>query len=218
MMGFLYRSRKCLLWCVALTCAFIWNTGGFNISWAQLTVLLALLHPFLLLSVFVFPFLFMLFGLFPGLAAGWKTRLLAARRDRATRRWCTARGGHRRAREHWRGLAEPLRGGQVLRVTVSPVMAGVIADVRQGFKWPRDVQHRELLGAGRRAAIRHRNCHSSLSSACLSSPAGKTKLAVDWRCHSLAGEVRYPGLFVGEGVDEVGGGSFLLGGKTKARV
>lgn len=29
--------------------------------------------------------------------------------------------------------------------------------------------------------------------------------------------MRYPGLFVGEGVDEVGGGSFLLGGKNKTK-
>lgn len=220
MITFLLCRERCgLLSCVALTCAFIWNTVGLNISWAQLTVLLALLfHPrFLLLSVFIFAFLFILFRLFPGLAAGWRACFLTSCRNRVSRRWCTACGEHRRAGKHWRGLAEPLRGGRLLRITVSPVVAGVIADVWQCFKRPRDVQHGKLLGAGRCTAVWHRNRHSSLGSACLSSSTGKTKLAVNWRCHILVSEVWYSGLFVGEGINEVYSGSFLLWRKTKSR-
>lgn len=65
------KQKAVFLSGVALTCAFLWNAVGSNISWGELAVLVALLlHPFLFLSVFVFPFLFMLFWLFPGLAAG----------------------------------------------------------------------------------------------------------------------------------------------------
>ena len=205
---------------VALTCAFIWNTAGFNLSQAQLTALSALLLHlrFLLLSVFIFPFLFILFWLFPGLAAGWRTCFLRrSRRDDASRRWCAACGQHRWAGKHWRGLAEPLRGGRFLRITVSPVVAGVIADVRQSFKRPRDVQHRQLVGARRCAGVGHIDRPCSLGSACLSSSTGETELAINRRCRSLASEVWYSRLFVGEGIDEVCGGPFLLWRKTKSK-
>ena len=213
--------------CVALTCAFVWNTVAFEVSWAHLTgsvwlrhtllrtlpLLHLLLHPvFHPLPVFALLLVFMLFRLLPGLVvAGWRTLVPGDLRGHVSWRWCSnaGRGEHRWSWEKRRRLAEPLGHCGFLRVAVSPVVAGVIADIRQCFERARDVQHRERLGAGCRATFWHRNCHSSLCSTCLSSPIGGAELAIDRGCCSLAGKVWYSGLFVCKGVNEVSGRPFL---------
>lgn len=217
----------CVCVCMTLTCAFVWNSVAFHGFLAQLTRsvrlghqtfvtlplhLLRLRSPFLLFSVFAFLFVFMLFWLLPGLvAAGCRTTVLRALQDRVPRWWCASAGCWERywAREQWRRLAEPLGSRCFLRVTVFPVMAGVIADIRQCFKRTRDVQHRELLDAGCHSSIWHGNSHPCLCSTCVSSPAGGTQFAIDRGCCSLAGEVWYSGLFVDKGVDKVSSRSFL---------
>lgn len=204
--------------CVAVTCAFLWNTVAFEVSWAHFTGFIRLRRmllvtlPLLLffsrsLLIFTFLLIFMLFWLLLGLVVeGWRTLVLSSPHDRVSRTW---RGDPWRAkycwsREDWRRLAEPLRHCYFLRVTISPVVTGVIADVRQCFERTRDVQHRKLLGAWCHATVWHRNCYS-----CLSSSIGGTELAINWGCCSLAGKVWYPRLFVGQRVDKVRSRSFL---------
>lgn len=213
--------------CSPLTCAFVSNTVAFEVSCAQLTgsaqlrhntlatlpLLLLHLHPLLLLlPVFAFLLVFMFFWFLLGLVvAGWRTFVPRALEDCVPGRWCANAGcaKGRWAWKQWRRLAEPLRCCGFLRVTVSPIVAGVIADIRQCFERTRDVQHGELMDAGCHAAVWHRNRNSCLCSTCLPSPVGGAELAINWGCCSLAGEVWYSGLFVGKGVDEVSSRPFL---------
>lgn len=188
---------------------------------------LSLLHLFLIYfwySAFVFALplllfalllLFMFFGLLSGFAiTGHETFVPGAIQKWVSRRRRADAGCSERCRKLWKWLAEPLRHGWLLRVTVSPIVAGVIADIWQCFERTGNVQHWKVLGAGRRPTIRHRNS-ICLSSTCLSSPIGGVQLAIKSGCCSLAGEVWYSGLFVDERIDEVSSRSFLEGPTQK---
>lgn len=226
------KKQDILCWrreCVVVTCAFVWNTVAFEVSWVHFTCFIRLTNtllvlPLLIFSCFLLIFLiftlflfFMLFWFLLGLAVeGW-TLVLGTIYNCVSGRGCAnARcAKYRWSREKRRRLAEPLRHWCFLRVTISPVVAGVIADVRQSLERARDVQQRELLGAWCHATVWHRNRHSCLHSTRLSSSIRGAELAVNRTRRNLAGKVRYPGLFVDEGVDEVRSRSFLAKKKKK---
>lgn len=110
-----WSDDVCVFVCVALTCAFVWNTVAFEVSWAHLTGSVRLRHTFLTtlpllllrplsypLPVFALLLVFMLFRLLPGLVvAGWWTLVPGALQDSVSRRWCAdaGRGEHCWARE-----------------------------------------------------------------------------------------------------------------------